>query len=453
MDFIEKLLLGKHLPKYSEEASYPSETHRKFWCAQKHCTEACKYNQAQKSMREDWEFWAFYLSEKYINPLEFVKKSRQINNELRFSLWVASAKAKELNAIYSDDISQEDSDKYLVNEILNICRNDDKECEHDIFKIYKNLDVEDNGIWIISLIRHIYNQQHSTTILTFKLMKILIEECGLNNLEKNCKKYLDSEYVDKFKAFIFVNRFIENMCTGQPDVMNYILDLIFPIRKSSFYDILNWLLTNNKEKIYKLLDDEHSIDDKDSTESHINSVSSTDSSVSSNNKNNNVDINNSDNIADNISNILIEYIIPSNHRNALRFYLLQKKFTIVESEISPKKNVKPIDQYFDVLVIQNECAKAQEDLKNELNSKIKHLEKENIELKNRNHNLHEGTKEMEAEIIDFQENLVKEIKKMLYDSKAQCEELQKENINLKEELHKLKKKIKSNKDESSSSSK
>jgi RecG-like helicase len=126
-----------------------------------------------------------------------------------------------------------------------------------------------------------------------------------------------------------------------------------------------------------------------------------------------------------------ESLITVQNLNKLKDFLRKKKNILKEVE-TVTKNTEPT--YYDFLVVQNETIKAQEHIKEEYITKITELENKNKELESSLEHFKEISTSLEEELTDYQDNYVKEISRLLDDTKKENDVLQKEILKLRDEL-------------------
>ncbi|KAM0677264.1 hypothetical protein BDAP_002125 [Binucleata daphniae] len=141
MTFLDRLLLGKNIPAYTDTSHFPSSTYKARRCLKKHCTDACF---VKKDF--EWEFWAFFLSEKEVQRTQLMKKMNTLTKDLRFSVWYKLSGARNIFVKINIQFEIHKSDRKLVDFILETCRirsvsdiiskNDIEKC---IFLVYRNI--------------------------------------------------------------------------------------------------------------------------------------------------------------------------------------------------------------------------------------------------------------------------------------------------------------------------
>lgn len=141
MTFLDKLLLGKNIPSHTDTSNFPSSTYRIRKCLKKHCSDACF---AKKDF--DWEFWAFFLSEKEVQRSHVMKKIKTLSPDLRLSVWYKLLGARNVSSKINQQFDVVKSDRKLVDFILELCRSrsvsdviTSENLEKDIFLVYRNL--------------------------------------------------------------------------------------------------------------------------------------------------------------------------------------------------------------------------------------------------------------------------------------------------------------------------
>jgi hypothetical protein len=329
---------------------------------------------------------------------------------------------------YEENFEPSKDDGRIVDFILELFRSEkgrevvQRDTERHVFNIYKSLSLGhgDEFKGIIMFIRHILSLEYSTPRLAFSVIYEFLEGFGLKTIlwtnkevgAKYLKKILEQDYYEKLEKktkFIFLRLLIEGLCETYPVVLNNILDISISFESSSLLEIFGWLLESCRPEVLKLVDD-HADEDN----------------------------NNSYEVCKALAEFLCKYLSDSfnSKRNDVIEMLRKKNLRDIEKR-TDNTNEKD-EKYFDFLIVQNECVKAQEEMRTTLSNEISVLKGENVELKRRNENLHEAIQTMELELNEFQETLIKDITRMLNESKTRCNKLEEENISLKSQIHKLK---------------
>ncbi|TBU01930.1 hypothetical protein CWI36_1229p0020 [Hamiltosporidium magnivora] len=505
--FIDKMLLGKNVPEYAEEAVYPSTTFRRLRCTKKHCSDVCVYNKDMRSKNNEWEFWAFLLSEKKMDGCYVLKQIGEINDELRFSVWIKLSGARYIKSEFdfsyiigtgNDTVSREakkcsaqkntDSilkiDQMAVKNILasnKISKNDN---EREVFCIYKNIskyiEITDNNDlnYLLRFIAYIFDHSHSTQNNSFYFIYILLEKYNMkyiflpakytfDELKKNIKKDYDFIYENGLN---FIREFVLKCISENKNIFDKILDLSVCLKENGLFEIIQWIIDQSGISLKEIKTNETKNDNKEIQKSSSESTNvknikidskiteKKDSSKENNDKSNvktqdtNENTTKKNNLETNNQKQNISDIIKQNVKELIEFItkdlftLFQKLQTHLISikeindnfEIISPKDTKE-ETYFDFLVIQEQCLKAQEAMKTEMEDKIINLTTENKSLNNKNTNLTERINNMEHEISYYQNNIVTDIKKRLQESRKKIDDLEEENLNLKAELVKVKK--------------
>lgn len=176
MGFVEKMLFGEDLPKYSDQAIYPQTTFRKILCLRKHCDSECITGSV-----EDYKFWAYLLSLQSPDRKELVKYIYKMDDDLRTSVWNRLLRS---SPSYQDSIGYDDNDKEIVRSIIDMCRNLNSNCslEREVFCIYKNIlrfcDVEQADKHIMSLIIHILRLPYADELVAFRALYFFLYTLG-----------------------------------------------------------------------------------------------------------------------------------------------------------------------------------------------------------------------------------------------------------------------------------
>lgn len=176
MGFVEKVLFGEDLPRYSDQAIYPQTTFRKTLCLRKHCSSQCI-----SGSDEDYKFWAYLLSLQSTDRRELVKHICKMDNDLRTSVW---NRILRRSPAYQDNVGHEDTDREIVQRIIDMCRKMESECplEREVFCIYKNIlrfcDVEQASMQVMMLILHILRLPHADELVTFRVLYFFLYTLG-----------------------------------------------------------------------------------------------------------------------------------------------------------------------------------------------------------------------------------------------------------------------------------
>lgn len=403
MEFLDNLILGYNTPKYADEAMFPSRTYKKPICNKKHCSTMCT-----TKLFAEFEFWAYVLSEKKLNRDDVRKNICTVRNDLRFSIWIKCSGCRdervELQSISpsktEDDAVEEKNrewimgvedgrmnDRALVTFILDACKGTDQNNQEMIFNISKNIDESFPGITrfklLVMFVKHILELPYADPLLAYKLIYVLMKSYNFKDIFKDVaacpKDSLDEGHgLETNGDAVNAGKFWRYLIVDHQSTFDQMVDLLLCHENADVTSVPDFLRDqtqcNDVEKWIKFV----------SARSNIE--------------------------------------------------MLCKTFA--------KKICKPVEArrgseetYFDFLVVQNELIKAQENIRMELSEKIRELKDERNELCLQKDNLVNACNCLEAELKEFQEGYVSEVKQMLYDTKTQCERYEKENMELKSRLH------------------
>lgn len=176
MRFVERVLFGEDLPKYSDQAVYPQKALRKTLCLRKHCDSQCAAD-----FGGDYKFWAHMLSLRSPDRMELAKHVCKMDDDLRTSVWNRLLRS---SPSYQDSVGHDERDREVVCRVIEVCRSMDSEChlEREVFCIYKNIlrfcDVDQADKHIMSLILHILRLPYADELLTFRALYFFLYTLG-----------------------------------------------------------------------------------------------------------------------------------------------------------------------------------------------------------------------------------------------------------------------------------
>lgn len=176
MGFVEKVLFGEDLPRYSDQAIYPQTTFRKTLCLRKHCGTQCLVGS-----EGDYKFWAYLLSLQSPDRRELTKHICQMEDELRTSVWSRFLRS---SPSYQDNVGHDDNDREIVQIIIDMCREMESGCplEREVFCIYKNIlrfcDVEQASKQVMVLILSILRLPYADELVTFRVLYFFLYTLG-----------------------------------------------------------------------------------------------------------------------------------------------------------------------------------------------------------------------------------------------------------------------------------
>ncbi|KAL0265826.1 UNVERIFIED_CONTAM: hypothetical protein PYX00_011543 [Menopon gallinae] len=176
MRFVERVLFGEDLPKYSDQAVYPQTAHRRTLCLRKHCDSQCA-----RGLGDEYKFWAHLLSLHPPDRNELAKHLCGMDEDLRTSMWNRLLRS---SPSYQDNVVHDEEDRAIVCRVMEVCRSTDSECslEREVFCIYKNIlrfcDVGEADRDIMSLILHILRLPHADELVTFRVLYFFLYTLG-----------------------------------------------------------------------------------------------------------------------------------------------------------------------------------------------------------------------------------------------------------------------------------
>ncbi|ADM12321.2 uncharacterized protein Eint_091950 [Encephalitozoon intestinalis ATCC 50506] len=389
MEFLDRLILGSRTPRYADEALFPSRTYKKPMCNRKHCNTSCT-----SRVLEEFEFWAYFLSEKEPNRREVRKKIHTMSKDLRFSIWIKCVGSREKfirmkeiglsNTKEARDVeSKEDGnrkldDKGLVKFILDMCRDAEGNNQEAIFNILKNLERDFSSIsnkkLLALTIMHILELPYASPQTTYRFIHSLMESHNFCSVFSGFNESELDNGMDQDDENSVHSAFWKFIISENALVFDRIIDLLVCYEGANIASVPTFLKKQT---------------------------------------------------GDNDVQKWVEFIsVRSN---------LDKLGSVFDSERleGPTEVEDREETYFDFLVIQNETIKAQEMMKIETNEKLNSLKEERDELYAQKVNLMEACSSLESDLKEYQKEYVKKVEEMLHSVEDKCEKYEKENMELK----------------------
>ncbi|EOB11249.1 hypothetical protein NBO_1351g0001 [Nosema bombycis CQ1] len=323
---------------------------------------------------EDWDFWAMVLSCKPLDKSEIGNRILNMKECMRYSVWYRMC----------SDIKMDNNDREgNVIDDPEVIQHEqrDKEILKLILKRFRYKEIDEEKLFEM-IIQTLNDNSININIFLDFIYNILDMPYADLIYLKVILKFMN----DKLKLFeLFshqnnedqdvLNNFIEYLVKNNFDFFSKIIDLILCYQNTTFREAMLYFVDENKTDF--------------------------------------------------------ELLITVQNLNKLKDFLRKKKNTLKEVEIVTK-NTEPT--YYDFLVVQNETIKAQEHIKEEYITKITELENKNKELESSLEHFKEISTSLEEELTDYQDNYVKEISRLLDDTKKENDVLQKEILKLRDEL-------------------
>ncbi|EJW01929.1 hypothetical protein EDEG_03603 [Edhazardia aedis USNM 41457] len=371
-----------------------------------------------------------------------------------------------------------------VSEKVKFCNNIFK----TTFDMYTSDEIQEE---LIILINYLLNIPFSTDELVFRVLYIFFDRLGFSEIfscrvENN--SYLIAgldeniiSFLQKLK-FTFIRDFLILLIKEDPEKFNCIMNTALCFGPSAFQEILNRIILDCKDAILilkrhfeiqmleyrsvnaesndklgleeestkvvqsiikeKLLDLKENYDKtsrgKESDESRIDDKYSSRIETESNQsqstlKSLDISFQEGENLIKyvnkKLARILTNFVIAHVPEKLSEYCVLLKQQKINTLLITPQNNLE--EKYFDFLVIQNEIAKSEENIKSEMMVKIHKLSEENNQLKIQNLNFKHNIEDMEDQIKNFHNDVSETMKKKLSEVEALNIKLKKENDMLK----------------------
>ncbi|CAD27163.1 hypothetical protein [Encephalitozoon cuniculi GB-M1] len=396
MEFLDSLILGSNTPRYADEALFPSRTYKKLICNRKHCNTTC----ASKTLAE-FEFWAYFLSEKKPNRREVRKKIHTISKDLRFSIWAKCSGSRErhmeLKPVGPHDPAKAPDtkdgvndhgrldDRDLVRFILDMCRSTEDCSQEAIFNILKNLErdfpIISNHELLALFIMHVLELPYASPQTVYCLIYSLMKSHNFCSIFSESKKS-DEPAEDNDTDGDIVNKadpgFWKALISEHSSVLDQMIDLLLCYEGADIASVPLFLR---------------------------------------------------------------EQTGGDNLEEWVRFMSMRSNLERLGSVFESNKLSGPVEvdrreeTYFDFLVIQNEAIKAQETMRMEVSERLNSLQEERDELYAQKANLVEACSSLESDLKEYQEKYVKKVETMLHDAEDRCKKYERENTELKERLH------------------
>ncbi|KAG5860386.1 hypothetical protein KMI_01g00180 [Encephalitozoon hellem] len=392
MEFLDSLILGSSTPRYADEALFPSKTYKKPICNRKHCNTTCT-----SKVLAEFEFWAYFLSEKEPNRKEARKKIHTINRDLRFSVWTKCIGSRErcieLKPVGLPDPSGGPSDKLQENEhgkmedrdlvkfILDLCRDVEGNSQEDMFNIIKNLERDFPMISDFRLlalfIMHFLELPYTSPRAVYRFVYSLMESHNFCSVFSMAEESKTDDGTSGDEKNSIRPAFWKSFVCDYPLVFDQMVDLLLCYEGADIASVPAFLQRqtggSNLEEWVKFI------------------------SIRSN---------------------------------------LEKLGDVFDSERleRPVEVNKREETYFDFLVVQNEAIKAQEMMKIEASERLNSLQEERNELYVQKVNLMKACSSLESDLKEYREGYVKKVEEMLHDVEDKCERYEQENIKLKAKL-------------------
>lgn len=377
MEFLDSLILGSSTPKYADEALFPSRTYKKPICNKKHCSTACT-----TGLSAEFEFWAYFLSEKKASRDEMRRRVHTVSKDLRFSIWVKCSGCREEQAGLraprgpsKDEGEMEDKD--LVRLILDMCKASEASVPEAMFNILKSLKRDFPTIsrteLLAVLVKHVLELPYALPGPAYCLIRMLIGSHNFYSLFERGEGDDGSPQNGREAEAVFWRA----LMSENPGVLDQMIDLLICYEGADVAAVPEFLRRQTGGS---------------SPETWIKFMSA-----------------------------------RSN---------LEKLGDVFEGRRAchTTETGGGEETYFDFLVVQNEAIRAQEEMRMEASKRIGCLEEERDELYLQKANLAEACSSLELGLKEYQSEYVDEVKEMLYDAKALCERYERENVELRQRL-------------------
>lgn len=392
MKWIEKLVSGRDTSTDADISRYPSRTYRRVLCSRQHCTEACY-------KVEYYRFWALFFSQTAIDYNGLLLNIPHMSDAMRFQVYLKCLGRRSI----PEEMVKDESDSGLMAEIF--ARADKKFPEEQIFKIYKALERDfpvDRSL--IKLIVEVYKLEEAYPEGVYSILYYLMRDHGLVSAFKepaNNNNIGDSSSCNNNNNSNIIN--CNNSCDLNEDNSNNIIEDECNEDDSNKTGCSN---RNNKTIDFNKMHGEEEL--PSSTVSEIWKIvlderpgvfiNITDLVVSLENASYEQVMKQAADISLYKEPGRIVTVLAARSNSGL----YRQKYTKKTTAPAGRKE----ENYFDFLVVQNELIKAQENIREELNSKIDALEDINLILKMENKSLENQLIKIKNKLRELQEEEV-----------------------------------------------